>query len=124
MKLLIVFCFCISFCSAALAQTDSIEYVHGLPVTGDPDDTVTATTTDRAPKDILVEVPVDKLPRRLRKTLEKDPEYEGWEKFNVYRDVNTGLYILPIQRGSIIRTYGLNENGKPVTFSETSKGDQ
>jgi hypothetical protein len=97
---------------------DSTEYIFGLPVTYD--DTVRQVFPDHPPKDVLVKVPENEIPKRLRKSLDKDGIYSGWEKRGVFRDKNTGLYIISIREKTSTRTYGLNGNGKPVTYDEHS----
>jgi hypothetical protein len=97
--------------------SDSTENIFGLPVTND--DTVRQVFPDRPPRDVLVRVPENEIPKRLRKALDKDV-YKGWERRGVFRDRNTGLYIISIREKTSTRTYGFNENGSPVTFDEHS----
>lgn len=109
----------VAFSSHAQSDAfDSTEYIFGLPVTND--DTVRQPFPDRAPKDVLIAVSEKEIPNRLKRSLEKNDLYKGWDRRGVFRDRNTGLYIISIREGSSTRTYGLNENGKPVTFDEHS----
>ena len=98
--------------------SDSTEYIFGLPVTND--DTIRQPFPDRPPKDVLVRIPENEIPKRLRKSLEIDDLYKGWERRGIFRDRNTGLYIISIRDKTSTRTYGFNENGKPITFDEHS----
>lgn len=105
---------------AGLAQDDSTRYINGLPVTGDDSLSVTPTE-DRPPYNKLIAVPMNKLPKRLRTSLEKESQYEGWQDTTIYRDKNTGLYIVPLRRSDGIRIFGLNKRGDPVTFREVTR---
>lgn len=103
----------------AIAQNDSIQYIQGLPMTNE--DTVQRVVGDIPPKNVLIEIPKERIPEKLKRTLGKEELYRGWEKFPVYQDNNTKLYILSIIKGNTTRTYGFSENGKPVTYQESTK---
>jgi hypothetical protein len=109
--------------AAAQESGDSIQYNQGLPITGEVD-TWNRTSEDNPPADLLMEIPKDRLPSKLLRTLRNEEEYRGWENFPIHKQRNTGLYILSITEGNTTRTYGFNKSGKPVTFSETTKKDQ
>jgi hypothetical protein len=121
MKILVVtILLCLNGCLMVAAQNDSTEYIYGLPVTGD--DTVSPPSGDALPKDILIRISHDKLPRQLIKMLDNEELYQGWREAPVFKARNTGLFILYLKKGNATRRYGFNERGKPVTFSETSGG--
>lgn len=107
----------------AQAQNDSTtQYIQGIPVTDD--DTVqNFPREDVYPINKLIVIPDDQLPGKLRKALNKDSQYEGWNKMPVYFDKNTSLYIVQVGEGLDVKRYGFNKNGKPVTFSEYTKPD-
>jgi hypothetical protein len=105
----------------AQESRDSTRYIQGLPVTGQEYDTLNRSTEDRPPKDLLIEIPKDQIPSKLRETLDKEEEYKDWANFPVFQNRNTKLYEISITRGNTTRTYGFNENGKVITFGETTK---
>lgn len=106
--------------AGAWAQADSTRYINGLPVTGD--DTVpNFPPTDFSPKENLVPVKARDLPPQVQAALEKGDQYAGWKDTVVYRDLNTGLFIVPVRDKDEIRIFGLSENGDPVTFDEMSR---
>lgn len=118
------FCFvaaCMLFpLSRSFSQNDSTRYINGLPVS--EDDTVqNFPIQDLEPKDQLVALPPNALPADLVKSLEKDELYAGWRDSTVYYDANTNLYFVHVKREGSVKIFGLNENGKPVTFSEVSR---
>lgn len=104
------------------AQTDTTER---RPIFSDikQDSSEISIQTDHVPVSKSVEVSKSSMPRKLVDALEKEKQYKGWEKFPVYQDSNTKLYLVRVQHGNSIRKYGLNENGKPVTFSEATVTD-
>lgn len=122
--LFVFFIFCTSISVTAFGQDDdTINYVHGLPETED----IRASDFpehDFGPKDSVVTLSVDQLPRELTETLEEQPQYKGWRKETIVLDKNTGLYWLHIKDTTTVRSYGFNANGKPVAVRErTAKKD-
>ena len=108
---------------AGYAQEDSIRYINGLPVTSG--DSVSATPpVDRPPYNQLIPVPVRSLPNQLRAALQNESQYEGWQDTTIYRDKNTGLYIVPMRRSDGIRIFGLNKMGDAVTFREVAGNEE
>jgi hypothetical protein len=67
------------------------------------------------PKD-SVQVQPDNLPRALRKALQHNDDYEGWQKGEIYLNRNTSVYQVHIIRDSTRYIYGLLRNGRPVSF--------
>lgn len=99
---------------------DSTRYIHGLPVSDD--DTVrNFPQTDRQPDNKYRALAVKDLPSRLRKTLDEEPQYEGWRDSTVYLEINTDLYIVPVKYDGGIKVFGLKEDGNAVTYSEVSQ---
>lgn len=58
------------------------------------------------------------VPRKLKKTLQRDDLYRGWEDAGIYFNTNTKLYMLYLRADSIVRKYGFDEYGKVVTFTQ------
>ena len=98
---------------------DSIQYIHGLPET--VEDTAQAVDQeDFLPADSLVEISPEQLPRELFRTLNEEPQFEGWENGNIQRDKNTKLFWLHLRSDSVSRSYGFAPNGKVVSVEEKS----
>ena len=110
------------FVTAGYSQKDSTRYINGLPVTA-ADSASAIPPSDRPPYNKLIPVPMDMLPHQVRASLEKESQYAGWRDTTVYRDKNTGIYLVPVRRIDGIRIFGLNANGEPVSFSEVSRHD-
>ena len=115
---------CIVFLLSVLAyfpgisqDDDTIQYIHGLPETGE-DTAQQVPQEDLAPADSMVQIGVDQVPRELLKTLTKEPQFSGWQNDVLLLDKNTGLYWLHMKRGNVRRSYGFNNNGKPVSMNE------
>jgi len=64
------------------------------------------------------------LPHRVLKSLQRESIYSGWEKLPVLFDKNTGIYTVRIKAENDTIYYGLNENGKPVSYGKKNKDDQ
>ena len=58
------------------------------------------------------------VPRKLKKTLQRDDLYRGWQDAGIYFNTNTKLYMLYLPADSIVRKYGFDEYGKVVTFTQ------
>jgi hypothetical protein len=101
---------------AASAQHDSTQYVYGIPVTGN-DTTEHVALPDLEPRDNYRRIENIDLPAGLGREL-KDPLYKGWEKKGVFLDVNTKLYIVRVPTPNGYRVFGLDSNGKGVTYHE------
>lgn len=108
--------------TAVVAQEDSTRYINGLPVSED-DTAQQHPQRDLSPKNELMPVQTRNLPAKLKEVLEEEEHYRGWQDSTIYFDKNTGLYLVPVRYAEGVKVYGLNENGHPVTFSETSAGD-
>ncbi|MEO5603496.1 MAG: hypothetical protein ABIR06_21425 [Cyclobacteriaceae bacterium] len=106
--------------SAVYSQADSTQYIFGLPVTKD-DTARRSLEQDVEPKNNLEIVSIGKLPNRVRKVLDKEAQYKGWQDSLIYFNTNTRLFVVPVKNGNTIKIYGLNENGRPVTFSEVTR---
>jgi len=101
------------------AQSDSTRYINGLPVS--EDDTVQQfPRNDLGPSNKLIPLTAKQLPPSVLEALEEKAQYQGWQDSTVYFEKNTGLYIVPVKYEEGVKIFGLNENGKPVTFSEVS----
>ena len=105
--------------SRAFAQNDSTRYINGLPVSED-DTARQFLQTDLEPKDHLRAVPPDALPSDVLKALDRDALYNGWRDSTVYYDRNTSLFMIHIKSGQSVKIIGMNDRGKPVTFSEVT----
>lgn len=81
---------------------------------------------DHLPKDLAplkdsVEVPIDRLPAKLKKTLRKNAAFIGWENGSAYYDKVNKLYKLYIPQGNTLNIHGFTGNGKSVTFRSIKK---
>ena len=118
MKPYIVLTLILVVVTAARAQDDdTLQFVHGLPLTGE--DTVQATPQqDLAPTDSIVNLSAEQIPTPLYKELDDGPQYRGWRKGLLQLDRNTGLYWIHIDDGKVRRSYGFSKDGKPVSVNE------
>ena len=78
------------------------------------------------PKDLppfqeMILMSKDTIPTRLRKTLQDNPLYSGWEGAPLYFDKNTDLYMLYMKNEKAITVYGFSEKGKAITYNSYSK---
>jgi hypothetical protein len=96
---------------------DTIQYIHGLPVTGE-DTLQQIPQEDLAPADSVAQISPEQLPRELLRTLNGDSIYRGWQKHSIQLDKNTGLYWVHIRESTRVRSYGFNANGKQVSIRE------
>ena len=104
------------------SQDDSTRYIFGLPVT---EDTVEQFLgRDLIPKENLQPVPFHKLPVKVRETLTTEDHYHGGLDSTIFFDKNTRLYIVYVETAEGMQIFGLNENGKPVTFNAISNTEK
>lgn len=102
-------------CSNVFGQSDSTQYENGLPVTND--DTVrNFPSTDYYPFEKFRKLDVAELPKKVAHALKHESQYNGWERGNIYFDVNTQLYLIQIPRNEDAYVYGVNADGKSVSF--------
>jgi hypothetical protein len=107
-------------CSTVHAQQDSTVYHMGLPVSDD--DTVqNFPQYDYFPKQDSEIIRYDLLPQKVQRQLKHNVNYAGWDQFPVYFNRHTDIYTIRIKQGSDTTVIGLNKNGKPVTFGESSR---
>ena len=110
------------FTSGSILAQDSVYYIHGVAVI--KEDTLEAPREDLEPKNNYIRLSPDNIPKQLKKVLNDDILFRGWEKSPLYFDKNLKLYVLHLSSGNSIRTFRFSEDGKPVTYNETSKPDQ
>jgi hypothetical protein len=96
--------------------TDSTEFRFGLPVSND--DTTQRVRSDQDPANQWIAVDNSALPKKLKRTLDRNEIYEGWEKSELYFDKRINRYLLRMRDGNVVRTYGLAPDGSPVSFTE------
>lgn len=105
---------------AGIAQqkdlTDSTTFRYGLPVSND--DTTREVRSDQDPANQWIAVSKDAIPRKLRRKLERNDVYRGWEKGTLYYDKSIDQYLLRMRNGNAITTYGLAADGSAVSFTE------
>ena len=104
----------------AQADDDTIQYSHGLPITGEDTLSQEVDTLDREPKDVQIRLESGQIPTALRKTLRRGEQYKGWEQSAIFIQKNTGLYVVRITEGGTTRIYRFNGNGKAVSYDEES----
>lgn len=113
-KLLLLVAFMLSAAELP-GQNDSTKYRFGLPVSED-DTTRNFPPTDLDPETRMLAVPASELPAKVLESLTTEDQYKGWRDTTVYFEKNTGLYRVPVKSKDGIRIFGLNREGKPVTF--------
>lgn len=96
--------------------TDSTTFRYGLPVSND--DTTREVRSDLDPANQWILVSKDAIPRKLRRKLERNDVYRGWEQGTLYYDRAIDQYLLRIRKGNAITTYGLAADGSAVSFTE------
>jgi hypothetical protein len=117
--LTLLYCFCVLFKVAASAQGDSTQYIHGLPVT-ESDTARDFPQRDFLPRENYSLIPAAEMPDKLKEVLGDKSIYKGWEKMRVYLNKNTKLYMIRIVENNVMKIYGLDDRGNPVTFDEVS----
>jgi hypothetical protein len=120
-KLLIIAAFSL-FTSGSVIAQDSVYYSNGVAVI--KEDTVEAPIEDLEPKSNYIRLSLQDVPKNLKRTLNEDILFRGWEKSPLYFDKNLKLYVLHLTTGSSIRSFRFGEDGKPVSYNETTKPDQ
>ena len=102
---------------ACAQDDDTIEFVHGLPVTGE--DTAQQIPQDEVPPaDSLLQLAPRQVPRKLREAFEENTLFTGWRKHQILLDKHTGVYWLHLREGNTLRRYGFTEDGNPVSIME------
>ena len=71
-----------------------------------------------------IEVSTKEIPAKLQKTLNENELYKDWQDSPLYFDKNTNLYNLYIKKDSTIVVYGLNKQGKAVTYNSYTVQDE
>lgn len=105
------------------AQTDTIrDTLRNRGETSNPE----SFYNDRLPKDLApakdsIEVPIDRLPAKLKKALRKNSAFDGWQNGSAYYDKVNQLYKLYIPQGNTIRIHGLTGTGRSVSFQSIKK---
>ena len=111
------------YTTRAQADDDTVQYSHGLPVTGEDTLSQQTDTVDREPKDIQIKVKNDQIPAALRATLMKGEQYIGWERSAIFFERNTRLFVVRIKQGETTRIYRFNGEGNVVSYNEKSGND-
>jgi hypothetical protein len=104
------------------AQSDSIEYNHGVPI-GNDDTVQYFPDNDIAPKTKLSVVRPDQLPSQLKKALKTKSVYKGWDKFPVIFNGATKLYEVRVLQGNDTTVLGVNKDGDTVTYGKGTIDD-
>jgi len=114
----------ISSCLNAVAQQDddTIEYVQGLPETGEESD-VPPVSPDEVNTQSKVSVPRSKIPAAVLDALKDTALFDGWEKQEVFYDRKIKLYRVEVRGGETARFYMLDEDGKIVSVQEKTISD-
>ncbi len=95
---------------------DSIEYIHGLPRTGD--DTIQPQAPDRTPYRQLTRISAHELPPKLLSRLQRNDVYNGWENATYYYDSRVQRYEIHFRSDSLTRVYGFDRQGRPTTYDQ------
>jgi hypothetical protein len=108
------------------AQTDSAVVVRDTINTRRTMPDPQSVYNSELPKDVgpakdSVLVTDKQVPRRVRKTLNGKDIYDGWQDGEIYLNRNTGLYMLYITRGALVNKFGLDADGRQVTFISFKK---
>lgn len=107
----------------ATAQSDSIEYINGLPITNQ--DTLPAGGADiDITNEKFVTLSPEQLPSEIVKTLNEDTLYKEWQNARIVLDKNTHLYWLHFSAGNTIRSYGFSKEGSVVSIDEKTKTEE
>jgi hypothetical protein len=106
--------------SCALAQSDTVRHDE-KDITNPESKYNKELPKDIGPQRDSVRLEGNQIPRKLRRTLNRDDLYRGWEHEGVYLNKNTKLYMLYISTDSLTRKYGFDEQGKVVTFTSFIK---
>jgi hypothetical protein len=69
---------------------------------------------DQFRKEDRIEIPKDQVPPSLRKTLDENEQFAGWENAKLYVDRTTDEFILHMNDGTGTRTYRFNKMGRLV----------
>jgi hypothetical protein len=105
-----------------IAQADSIDYNHGVPV--NDDDTVqNFPEADFEPKTKLILVKPDQIPGSLKKALTRRSVYNGWDKFPVYLNETTGFYEIRVINAGDTTALAVDKKGNTVTFGKGTIDD-
>ena len=118
-KLVLILLFLVPIAAVAQHQkdlTDSTEFRYGLPVSND--DTTKQVRSDQDPANQWLAVPASQIPKKLRRALERNDVYEGWERGNIFFDKAINQYLVRIRNGNAITTYGFAADGSSVSFTE------
>jgi hypothetical protein len=104
------------------SQSDSTQYINGLPV--NEDDTVqNFPQGDRYPHNHYRKVNASDLPGKLKTALDKNEAFRGWEQSAVYFDDNNDLYYIRVRSGADLKVIGVNKRGKAVNYNVRSSVD-
>ena len=99
---------------SALAQQDTtgLSQPQAMPQgqygTQEISDTLNVVKEDR------VEVSHDAIPATMKKELDENTAYEGWEAGNVFYERNTDQYIVHIKKDNTTHTYRFDSKGNAI----------
>lgn len=120
MKTLLMLSLCFFATNWLFAQgDDSIQFIHGLPVTGE-DTAQPVPQTDYAPEDNMVRVHPDSIPSPIAEAWDEFAPLKNWRNETIVFDRNTELYWIRIKQDSTLRSYGYTREGHPVSIKEKS----
>ena len=115
LKILFILFFIASCLNVTIAQ-DSLVFIRGLPHTGDTTDQT--NVSDVPPYNNFRQITLDEIPTPIKRELNTNKLYEGWEKSDVALDVNTKFYWVNIPVDSVIRTYIFHKHGDLIRMEE------
>ena len=100
------------------AQSDTIVYEQGLPITGETIDR--RDSVDHPPYTRRAAISDEQLPSKIVKLLDREELFAGWKNGRVEFDENLGQYWIYIPAKNSVRLYVMSKEGHVVRVDERS----
>ena len=119
MKILITISLILAANVSMLAQQDddTVEFVQGLPETGEEAE-LPPVSPDDVNEQYKVVVPKSEIPPAIAEALKDTSVFSGWDDHGLYFDRKIKLYRVEVTRDNIRRFYTLDEDGNIVSVQE------
>ena len=111
--------FSLTSCVVCAQEDDTIRFNQGLPEAGTDSSLYDDVNLDKPPRHYR-KIDITKIPGALKKELESDPLFSGWENRTLWLNERTGLYWIDFTEGAGVRSYGFTAEGNIVSVKETS----